>query len=285
MTSRTISELVHKNRTQIMGIAIIWIFLFHTLIFKIFDFYIFDPIIYLGRAGVTLFLFVSGFGLFHSLSNNSDVLGFYKRRFKRIVPTFLAWYIVSRVLTGNYKLLITYDGIIGYVFYECWYIPFIVVLYALYPVIYRLQKYRMYLPTLLSVIMSIVLGVLIVHFHKEDPGNLYWLWSQHPAAFCLGSLLADNRFEKDISIRMFGILCVVLIVYYSLTHNDLINEIVYLSLIVPIILFVDKLTNVSFKPIRLCMGGGNPFGGNQHGTLYCSYVHFPKNSRSFYANK
>lgn len=244
-----------------MGIAIIWIFLFHSLIFEIFDFSIFDPIIYLGRAGVSLFLFVSGFGLYHSLSNNTDVLGFYKRRFKRIVPTFVVWYIVSRVLTGNYMSLITYNGIISYVFYECWYIPFILVLYFLYPIIiYRLQKYRMYLPTILSVIMSIVLGVLIVHFHKEDPGNLYWLWSQHPAAFCLGSLLADNRFEKNLNLRIFGIICVIMVVYYSLTHNDLINEIVYLSLLVPIILLVDKLDKVSCKPVRLCMGGVNRLG-------------------------
>ena len=135
MNSRTIAELVHERRTQIMGIAIIWIFLFHSLIFEIFDFSIFDPIIYLGRAGVSLFLFVSGFGLYHSLSNNTDVLGFYKRRFKRIVPTFVVWYIVSRVLTGNYMSLITYNGIISYVFYECWYIPFILVLYFLYPII------------------------------------------------------------------------------------------------------------------------------------------------------
>ena len=48
---------------------------------------------------------------------------------------------------------------------------------------------------------------------------------------------------------------------------------------------VDKLDKVSFMPVRLCMGGGKPIGDNQHGTLYCSHVLLPQNSRSFYTNK
>ena len=83
---------ISKYRSAVMGFAILWIMVYHSKISLSFI-----PILGkaandfrgVGYGGVDIFLFVSGFGLYRSLSQNSDQLAFYKRRLQRLMPAYV----------------------------------------------------------------------------------------------------------------------------------------------------------------------------------------------------
>ena len=80
-----------RFRNVWLGIAMIWIVLFHIPIewpIKVLDF-----IINLGYAGVDICLFASGIGCYYSLTSNSDVGVFIKRRLNRIMPMYLIFIV------------------------------------------------------------------------------------------------------------------------------------------------------------------------------------------------
>lgn len=85
-------EQLARYRSAVMGFAILWIMAYHSRMS-----FSFLPV--LGEAadrfrangfgGVDIFLFLSGFGLYGSLSRGGGQLDFYKRRLKRVMPAYL----------------------------------------------------------------------------------------------------------------------------------------------------------------------------------------------------
>ena len=129
-----------------MGIAMLSIMMFHQMWF--FGHGIDNLFYYYGSWGVDFFLFVSGFGIAHSLQKNK-VLIFYNNRIKRIVPYCL--------VLGILRALFYYNGIHGFVpkWYphiglvacslDLWYIEAIIFYYLVSPVLNRgLQKWGGY---------------------------------------------------------------------------------------------------------------------------------------------
>lgn len=146
---------INKYRNAIMGTAILWIMLYHsefsfTGIFPIFS----SAASFLrlnGFGGVDIFLFVSGFGLFQSLSRNSEPINFYKRRIKRILPTYLpvliVWLLITLMPTSIKELLITlWNNLTGLAFWLQrtpqfnWYILALPVFYLLAPVFFQIMQ-------------------------------------------------------------------------------------------------------------------------------------------------
>lgn len=86
---------IGKNRSLLMGIAAILVLLVHSGLS--FDNPILDTICYFGYTGVDIFLLVSGFGLYHSLSRHPSLKQFFSRRMIRIypslIPALLVWVI------------------------------------------------------------------------------------------------------------------------------------------------------------------------------------------------
>ena len=129
-----------KYRNTIMGIACIMIMVFHSNLPAI-NLVFFKRYLYIG---VDIFLFVSGIGIVQSLSKDSDIKAFYKRRFQRIIP-----YSVPLIITLGF-LLFLYDkdfSVIdfynhsflisnlvptGNYFAFLWYLPTILIYYAIY---------------------------------------------------------------------------------------------------------------------------------------------------------
>lgn len=78
--------LLSKYRNECMGLAILFVIFVHSVDFginypkKIANFS------YLGQVGVYIFFMVSGIGMYYSLSKSDQ--GFYKRRFKKIMPSY-----------------------------------------------------------------------------------------------------------------------------------------------------------------------------------------------------
>lgn len=131
---------IFKYRNIWMGMAILWILLFHSGII------IANPVINFmkitGYGGVDIFLFASGLGCYYSLKRNLNLADFFTKRFGKLMPTywcFLVFWIVYKSFNGG----ICFNEVVGNIF--CiqnftgngndfnWYISAIWLLYLLAP--------------------------------------------------------------------------------------------------------------------------------------------------------
>ena len=143
--------LEKSNRSYLMGVAILWIILFHLGMFPDFygikDVYILKLLFGNGYLGVDIFIFLSIFGLCHSFNNHS-LKNFYKHRFLRLFPMYWIYLAVMiivfpKILGGHglkFALLQT-TGLAS--FYSDrieWYIPFLILIYITFPLIYKITS-------------------------------------------------------------------------------------------------------------------------------------------------
>lgn len=130
----------------------------------------------LGSSGVEIFLFLSGMGLFYSLSANPRLSDFYRKRLTRILPAYLVfggigWLVLDILLrkTGWLQFLLDFSTISFWTEGNrlVWYISLILILYLLFPLLYRMIS----IPngrraaTLTAVLTAAVMpGCLALHF-------------------------------------------------------------------------------------------------------------------------
>ena len=89
-------EAISEYRSEIYGISIFWILLFHMrehTKFEIFDgipvLHYLQEVVKRGNMGVDVFLFISGICLYFSFVKNQDILAFMKKRISRIMYPLL----------------------------------------------------------------------------------------------------------------------------------------------------------------------------------------------------
>lgn len=126
---------ISTYRSELMGWSIVWIMMLH------FGFYSLKPLGFVaqyGYAGVDIFMFVSGLGLFYSLDKSPFLVAFYRKRLIRIFP---AYYIVGAFASFG----LFHDTVLQYLFryttigfwtgglYYEWFVPSILLLYLLSP--------------------------------------------------------------------------------------------------------------------------------------------------------
>ena len=132
-----------------MGLAILWVYFSHTQIYLP-DFTYLLPIRFLketGYGGVDIFLFISGYGLVHGITNNRYALSrFYGRRLSRILPAY--WIVITLSLGREYlcgqevtlaRAVLQYSTM-GFWLNRNqfdWYIPSLFMLYLFFPVFYQ----------------------------------------------------------------------------------------------------------------------------------------------------
>lgn len=175
---------ISKYRSAVMGLAIFWIFFYHTGV----DIPGLREIFALGWMGVDIFFFVSGFGLCASLSKNDSVSNFFKRRFFRIIPT---WWIVlaAMAIVGTLWSLKGFPMSASDYFYwftglgwwtaNCnfeWYIPTLLVFYLLSPLLARMSLKALCISTVASMFVAILLGGGMLHILD----NVYMSYSRVP---------------------------------------------------------------------------------------------------------
>lgn len=139
-------EFVSKNRSYLMGIAMLFVVVFHAFC------WIYNPVggFNIGYVGVDMFLFLSGFGLASSFEKNKLSI-FYKNRLKRIYPMY------SLAVLTTYLFLCQNDWGIDDLLYNLsslgfytkggtqrydWYLESLFTLYFLFPVFYHLSKLK-----------------------------------------------------------------------------------------------------------------------------------------------
>lgn len=187
-SEQNFSDIISNYRTPIMGIAIVCIMLYHQT--WVLNGFFMEWIHLLGYIGVEIFLFLSGFGLVHSLSKNK-LNQFYRHRIKRILPACFIFGILkisfSFILAMPNKSNIFFD-LLGL---SHWYIYAIVIYYLLSPMLYKIIKRFGWYPL---IIVSIV-SFLIVCVWKADIDAPYfikyarWILKRFPV-FILGMTIA-----------------------------------------------------------------------------------------------
>lgn len=210
-------ELLSRNRTFIMGVAILSVMLFHqgwlhSYFFKFFGF--------VGHFGVDIFFFVSGFGIVYSLKKN-DVLTFYRRRIIRIFPPLILFGTVKFILTKYVAFFREFgSGWTLFFSFGLWFIWVILFFYLISPAILKLINKRFNgIVFLIVIVFLIFLGGGYYSF----PNTIRWGVVRFPA-FLLGMMIALSRPNLNDKYIRYGIIFVIFAaVFRLLRHIGLIN--------------------------------------------------------------
>lgn len=142
-------EAIGACRDEIKGAAILWVVFFHAQLGL-------GGLLYdvqkIGYGGVDMFLFLSGFGLYHSLSRDADAGRYLLRRARRLLPAYLpfcaVWLCVMlplyglgtvqsvRVVAGNLLMLGFFAGTPAMI---NWYVSALALTLMLAPLVYGLM--------------------------------------------------------------------------------------------------------------------------------------------------
>ncbi len=252
---------ISTYRSELMGWSILWIMMLH------FTFNQINPLGFIaqyGFAGVDIFLFVSGFGLFYSLDRDDNLIHFYKKRLLRIFPTY---YIIGAIT----NLILHHNDILSFLFqystigfwigkeYADWFIPSIIILYLLAPFIKKLidKRWFVFLGTLAVIIY-------IIAYYFTDKENLldrshFFLLYRIPA-FIFGMICAYWQ-KNNMSNRYFFfwlLLGLPFFIYFYPFHHQIYNYKYYsLAFLLPLFVTAFILLSKCLKwlsPILRQMG-------------------------------
>ena len=287
---RDIFVLISRYRSQLMGFAALWIWIFHVWM-RIFK----EPVIpYVtaieeffvktGFCGVDIFFFLSGAGLVHAIKRPD----FYRRRFSRLLPPH---FIMAIVFFFSYgwsvgQLVKNLTGF-NFLFHDVndflWFNFAIAIFYLLFPLYDKLMgrgegslERKLYITGILLVLW-LFLSIFLRDILRED---LYGFTNRIPV-FLLGGLFGyGGLVKKQDTGRLFYVLGLLLLgcgIYLSFLTNfrdyyllvELSNCCIpnlFMSLGI-IMLLPGLLQKLSLK----WLDGGLAFLGSISLELYCVY--------------
>ncbi len=211
---------ISRYRGELMGIAMIFIFLFHIALPRSNMFFGLRRI---GNIGVDMFLFLSGVGLWFSWMKHPSLKHFFKRRYLRVYP---AWFIISCLYYiphfhgGGVRAWIDLlgDVTINWDFWlhdelKFWYIPAMMMLYLFAPpymqLIRRHPVYR-WLPVVMILWCILVQYVTPIH---NAVGHIEIFWSRVPIFF-IGINMGEAVRRKD---KMDGASIWMILIVFAMT--------------------------------------------------------------------
>ena len=264
-------ELISKYRTQLMGMAILLVALFHSSINPVNDGIGF--LCFLGDMGVDIFFLVSGFGMYYTFLKKPTLKQFYIKRICRIVPAWFCINLVVHLLENNISDInwITFlKGMTGFNFWldgslYYWYIPAALMFYFLTPFfmrMYEVDKKKAY--GIMGGIWIILISVcLVIHTTK------YFIFLFRFPVYFIGIWLSDLAYhKKKLSNRNLFFLALVMVsgvaaefflksnLDKSYMHYEY-KYLIYLVIAVPLCIIVCALldkTNYYF-PVLYFLGG------------------------------
>ena len=216
-------------RSAIMGIAIIWIMLFHSGI-EAPDNLVLRAIWYLfvsfgGGVGVNIFFILSGFGLYYSVAKYPDAKSidwglWAKKRVVRLLPSYfivsIAYYLLKgdlswyNILTLNFWI----DGVRDF-----WFIPAIAVSYLLFPFIYLAAKKWGFAKVTLILLVALFAGNFIFEVCSDYYGKIE-IFTWRLPCFVIGIYLGElvkNRPNWKVGI-LYIVTAVLFVVSFLLTN-------------------------------------------------------------------
>lgn len=203
-------EELSQKRTQLMGLATLMIIICHASASHVLMPHWLSKLMDLGNYGVDIFLFLSGLGLFYSLSKNpvTTVRGgviYCKRRGYRIFIPYLLIFIPYSILYLVLQKYTILDSLLcvsalEYWFFHrgAWFVSLIVVLYLMAPVLYKLFSGKgkwFYLGAFLLVIMVLCKIPEQGVTHSNIIQNMQLAFGRVPS-FMMGMAVAQECMDK-----------------------------------------------------------------------------------------
>ena len=297
--SRNGFKLVSKYRNALMGLATIWIFVFHTWIpifnqpenqFFLLLHHIEEFTRKTGFYGVDLFLLLSGMGLTFAI-NKASLKTFYYRRIRRVILPFLVAALISWPVRSW-----TFGEFIGnasgfnfytkYIHIFCWFVPAIITFYLFFPLYFKIfcKAKNKFLFTTLVVFLWLLLAILL---HGTIRFDLYGFLNRIPV-FIIGVLLGDivQREKETVFTPIHYLLSLLaliagLFLAYMYTFEDFRIVVPGAKLILPgillsisIALLISKLLAVvesHFPKFGKLLSNILGFWGKISLEIYCTY--------------
>lgn len=200
---------ISRFRGEHMGMAMLFIILFHVFLPRTDDFY---GLRRMGNLGVDMFLFLSGVGLWFSWSKcvvtglkdfSRHYRRFYLRRLQRIYP---AWFVIACLyyiprFDGVHWVDLAGDILINWDFWlhdegTFWYIPATMMLYLFAPPYMELiRRHPIYQWLVVVMVMWCILVQYVTPIHQAV-GHIEIFWSRVPIFF-LGINMGEAVRRKD----------------------------------------------------------------------------------------
>lgn len=262
-------------RKPLMGFAIIWIFMLHSG--KTGN-SIWDALRFYGWMGVDIFFFLSAIGLCFSLRKDNSTLAFFKRRAKRILPTWLlvllAVHLVG-LICNHYlpklpfyipdnllKCFTWYTGVGFWIsdfttgkgwFYE-WYVPSLLAFYLFTPYLNKRSNSILFL----LFVVFFVIGYLF-RLHNILI-NTHFFYNRIPV-FIIGLLyyrlmMKQNNEAFNIAIISCSFIGVLLVVMNSILCIEIPKEQIALFCVPPCLIFLTYVIEFKYLKKILSFYGG-----------------------------
>ena len=246
-------QLLNIHRKEIFGFAALMVILGHSqdFVHSILPDSLISVIGY-GGIGVTMFAFLSGIGLWHSLDNNDDILNFYKKRIQRVIIPYLLIAIPFCLFLDIYEqkdvLLFLQDvTCISYWIKGrgAWYVAWLIPVYTVYPLYGRIAHNTNWLSAMLAVVeIVLVMAVGIpVRFQSVAAATL---------AFLIGDFIA--KYIKTGSIWVIrGTVCLILIApiyFFGILRTQTMYVISFACIGVSLCAILALILDVSIEAIK-----------------------------------
>lgn len=257
---------ISKYRTGLMGIATLMIIVCHAPASGVLMPNILARIFELGNFGVDIFLFLSGLGCYYSLSTNSNLKDYYKRRYIRIgVPYILITlpFVIFFLLINKYTL---YDAILSLTTFNywlehrgAWFVALLIPLYLVSPVVYKLLlcKKKILLLALMIICILILCNLEVKHFeYCNILKNIQFVLQRLPSyliGVAIGKLSKEGYQIRYVNLIFFLSLGLLIYLLCRLCLEDLFVG----WLLVPIIIFllIVFIKNILFINNFFCFFG------------------------------
>lgn len=200
---------ISEYRTLMMGLAILWIMLFHqywlsSVFPKI------SPLSACGLWGVEVFLFLSGIGISHSLDKNPTKV-YFKNRFLRIIPIVLVVELLSLCIDCMGWDILPNSIVVYFGGIHIWYVKAIIVYYLIAPFLHKyITKYASVL-FVSSVI--IYLSSLLIDFKILMPERII---ARIPV-FIMGMTFAKCKIKMNYMYLLLSYVVYIMAIWLNIT--------------------------------------------------------------------
>ena len=184
-------NILSRNRQELMGISILLIMLFHSFLGQSSNFIL--KVISLGDMGVEWFIFLSGIGLYYSLDKDSHLDHFYRKRFSRIMPSYLlvvATFFAWQDMVKKFDPLSFISNVLRIPFFTTgnrwfWFVILIVLCYLVAPAFFRWIRNGSFKLVHTCLLLALITGLSLLCENVSNIANLRMLFFRIPT-FILG---------------------------------------------------------------------------------------------------
>lgn len=250
-------HFISKYRTELYGISILWIMIFHSRAICGYIWPMALRFIHFGNMGCEIFLFISGICLYFSFAKDNRMIPYLKKRAIRIwvplliicLPYWIALFMKGTISISNFiSKLFTLD------FWLCgdqqiWFAAFMVIAYLLYPYFYHFIFDKGH-PFLRTVILAgfVVLLTLVVRSQNPTFYNRVEVGLTRFPVFILGVFTGKLVYERATFPRKYLIVVFTFFIGFGLLTSkhfftDIWQRYIFLFVAIPMTILLAYLLN------------------------------------------